>query len=207
MGLWNLCDDHGRMEYSEKRIKLQLFPADKIDVAKICGELREKGMICIYQVEGREYLQVSNFRKHQQIKDGDRASKFPEPTSEDLRNSARFSAQKTLEWKGKEGKGKETLLCRAGPDAANLRDQAKEVLEFLNERTGKNFHPVDANLDLIAARLRGGASVQDCKSIIARKRRQWATDEKMQEYLRPATLFNKTKFEQYRGELIEEAPP
>lgn len=94
------------------------------------------------------------------------------------------------------------------PDASpSLKEQAREILKFLNERTGKNFHPVDTNLDFIIARLRSGATVQDCKSVIAKKRREWIGDPKMAEYLRPATLFNKTKFEQYRGELVEESPP
>lgn len=107
IGLWNLCDDHGRMEYSPKRIKLQIFPADKIDVAKICGELREKSMIQVYTVEGHDYLEVFNFRKHQQIKDGDRASKFPDPSCADLRGQSPQIAQISQEGKGKEGKGKD----------------------------------------------------------------------------------------------------
>lgn len=110
IGLWNLCDDHGRMEYSPKRIKLQLFPSDKIDVAQICGDLRRNGQIILYSVEGKEYLQVTNFKKHQQIKDGSRSSKFPEPPAEifcaNLHESPQI-AQNSQEGKGKEGKGKD----------------------------------------------------------------------------------------------------
>lgn len=107
IGLWNLCDDHGRMEYSAKRIKLQIFPADRVDIAKICAELRGKSMIQIYESEGHEYLEVLNFRKHQQIKDGNRPSRFPDPPCADLRASAQNFAQNSQEGKGKEGKGKD----------------------------------------------------------------------------------------------------
>lgn len=82
-----------------------------------------------------------------------------------------------------------------------LRQQAIEVLLFLNEKTGRNYQPVPANVDMIVARLKQGASVDDCRAVIAKKCREWAADEKMTQYLRPATLFNATKFAQYQGEL------
>jgi uncharacterized phage protein (TIGR02220 family) len=37
--------------------------------------------------------------------------------------------------------------------------------------------------------------------VIAKKTREWLHDEHMTEYLRPATLFNRTNFAQYQGEL------
>ena len=97
------------------------------------------------------------------------------------------------------------------PDAAPLsqknseiKKQAIEVLEFLNEKTGKSFRPVDTNLKFIIARLKSGAHVEDCRAVIAKKYREWRGDQKMIDYVRPATLFNATKFEQYFGELNHE---
>jgi len=102
------------------------------------------------------------------------------------------------------------LNARGKPDADHLingktpsfRSEAIEVLQFLNEKTGRKFREGDTNLKLIVARLKSGASVQDCKTVIARKHRQWAKDDKMWPYLRPATLFNATKFENYLGECV-----
>lgn len=82
-----------------------------------------------------------------------------------------------------------------------LRPDALQVLNFLNEKTGRSYEPVPANVEMIVARMKEGASVEDCKAVVAKKCREWATDEKMSIYLRPATLFNRTKFAQYRGEL------
>ena len=79
---------------------------------------------------------------------------------------------------------------------------AREVLAFLNEKTGKAFHPTSTNLDLIIARLREGYTDVQCRQVIARKVREWLPDEKMAGYLRPATLFNREKFNQYAGELV-----
>jgi uncharacterized phage protein (TIGR02220 family) len=84
----------------------------------------------------------------------------------------------------------------------SLKSQALEVLQFLNEKTGRAYRPVDSNLKLIISRLKTGASVMDCRQVIAKKNREWRDDPKMSEYLRPATLFNAIKFEQYMGELV-----
>lgn len=86
-----------------------------------------------------------------------------------------------------------------------IKKQAIEVLAFLNEKTGRTFPATDksgptASLRMIMARLSNGATVENCRGVIARKARQWKDDPKMQEFLRPATLFRKTNFEQYLGE-------
>lgn len=85
----------------------------------------------------------------------------------------------------------------------SFKSQAIEVLQFLNEKTKRAYRPVDSNIKLITARLKSGVTVLDCRQVIAKKTREWKGNEKMAEYLRPATLFNATKFEQYVGELVE----
>jgi phage conserved hypothetical protein, C-terminal domain len=125
-----------------------------------------------------------------------------ESLSEDLQNPSR-----SLQQEQEQEQEQDIMLGKPNIPSLNseLKTQAKEVLAFLNERIGKQFRFVDTNLQLIEARLKSGATVQDCKSVIAKKRRDWIGDEKMAPYLRPATLFNKTKFEQYLGELGREA--
>lgn len=86
----------------------------------------------------------------------------------------------------------------------DLKTPAIEVLNFLNQKTGRNYKPVPANLEMIAARIKDGATVDELRMVVAKKCREWAADEKMNEYLRPATLFNRTKFAQYQGELLKE---
>lgn len=87
-------------------------------------------------------------------------------------------------------------------DQSSYRKMAVEVLDFLNMKAARAYRPVDANLKLIEARLKSGVTVLDCRQVIARKVREWKGDLKMEKYLRPETLFNSTKFEQYMGELI-----
>lgn len=80
------------------------------------------------------------------------------------------------------------------------RAQAVALLDFLNQKAGRQFRAVDATLKPIEGRLRSGATEQDCKGVIARKVRQWGTDPKMRAYLRPETLFAASHFESYLGE-------
>lgn len=78
IGLWNFADDEGRMVYSPKRIKMQILPADSADISELLGEIRGKSLIQVYAVDGIEYLQVTNFTKHQKI-DKRTASRLPSP--------------------------------------------------------------------------------------------------------------------------------
>lgn len=90
-----------------------------------------------------------------------------------------------------------------GSVAENQNAIAVRVLEFLNEKTRKSFKPVDANLRLVRKLLRDGYTEQDMRQVIAMKRRQWIDDDKRRAWLRPATLFDSTKFAQYVGELLK----
>lgn len=80
-------------------------------------------------------------------------------------------------------------------------DVAILLLQFLNTKTGRHYRPTAKTLEPIRARLREGATVAECRAVIARKCREWSADDFMRPYLRPATLFNATKFAQYVGEV------
>jgi len=89
------------------------------------------------------------------------------------------------------------------PNGRDYQAESKEVLAFLNEKTRKHFREVDATLAPIQARLKSGVDVQTCRTLIMRKVHDWLADEKMAKFLRPETLFNKTKFEGYLGEVTK----
>jgi uncharacterized phage protein (TIGR02220 family) len=81
---------------------------------------------------------------------------------------------------------------------ASKQQTALELLEFLNLKAGRSYRPVEENLRFIRARL-NTVTPDDIRGVIARKTREWLNTD-MAKYLRPATLFNATKFEQYMGE-------
>ena len=80
------------------------------------------------------------------------------------------------------------------------RPDAVEVLDYLNQKAGRAYRPLDVNLRLIKGRL-AESSLSECKAVIDAKVAEWARDPKMAQYLRPNTLFNATNYAQYVGQL------
>jgi uncharacterized phage protein (TIGR02220 family) len=87
-------------------------------------------------------------------------------------------------------------------NSKELRDAARRLITFLNQKANRKFRFAPKNLKPIMNRLRSGATEVQCRQIILRKCAQWCLDDKMHFYLRPETLFNATKFESYIGELV-----
>ena len=87
---------------------------------------------------------------------------------------------------------------------AKLAQDAKLVIDYLNAKTGSKYRYSKSSTKHILARLGEGFTVDDCKSVIDKKCNEWLTDPKMQQYLRPETLFA-GKFEGYLNQAP--APP
>jgi len=82
---------------------------------------------------------------------------------------------------------------------------AKDILEFLNDQTGRKFRPVDVNLNFITARLKQGYTPAQCRAVIVRKKREaLESDDFNVKWLRPATLFNNEKFNQYVADVPDQ---
>jgi uncharacterized phage protein (TIGR02220 family) len=86
--------------------------------------------------------------------------------------------------------------------APNTKDKPpySEIIDLLNKYSGKKFKfAIKATQEHINARWREGYTFNDFETVIKYKCRQWKDDDKMNPYLRPATLFG-TKFESYLNE-------
>ncbi len=94
-----------------------------------------------------------------------------------------------------------TTTLSGKPDLTPYRSQAKDALNRLNTLSGHNYRPVPANIDPIIARLKEGYTERDLRVVIGRKVNDWKGDEKMAEFLRPKTLFNRTNFATYAGQI------
>lgn len=72
-----------------------------------------------------------------------------------------------------------------------------DIIGYLNEKTGKAYKSTSRKTrSAIHARLEEGFRPEDFKAVIDRKCIDWLGDPKMEEFLRPETLFG-TKFESY----------
>mgnify|MGYP002813370639 CR=1 FL=1 len=75
--------------------------------------------------------------------------------------------------------------------------ESRVALFFLTEKSGKRFRETETNLGFIEARLKEPeVDIEGVKTMISRQCSLWLNTN-MAEYLRPETLFNKTKFDSY----------
>lgn len=79
IGLWTMCDREGRMEDRPKKIKMELFPADNIDIDAALSELHANNFVLRYEVNNIKLIQVVNFLKHQKPHHQEKASELPPP--------------------------------------------------------------------------------------------------------------------------------
>lgn len=87
-GLWTLADREGRMEDRPKKIKLQIFPGDDVDVNAGLDALASAGFIQRYEAGGARYIQVVSWSKHQSPHIKEAASTIPAPCSHGTGTSA-----------------------------------------------------------------------------------------------------------------------
>ena len=89
------------------------------------------------------------------------------------------------------------------PSRNSTRTPYKEIIYYLNERTGRNYkHTAKANQRVIKARMNEGYTLEDFKTVIDKKYDEWNNDTKMKKFLRPETLFS-TNFDRYLNEETE----
>ena len=77
-GLWVLADREGRLEDRPLRIKAEIFPyRDGIDIQAMLDWLDEKEFILRYTCEGKQFIQVNSFEKHQNPHKNEAPSEIP----------------------------------------------------------------------------------------------------------------------------------
>lgn len=77
-GLWLLADREGRLEDRPLRIKGELFPyREGLDMDALLNWLASNGFIVRYQVDGKRYIEIDNFVKHQNPHRNEPESEIP----------------------------------------------------------------------------------------------------------------------------------
>lgn len=85
-------------------------------------------------------------------------------------------------------------------------EETNKIIEYLNHRTGKKYSvKTKKTAQLIHKLLDNGFTVDDFRTVIDIKTQQWLNNEKMNQYLRPRTLFSE-KFEDYLNESSKQKP-
>lgn len=86
------------------------------------------------------------------------------------------------------------------PNKVVWTDETRHIIDYLNKRAGKKYSvKTKKTAQLIHKLLDNGFTVEDFERVIDIKCKQWLNNEKMNQYLRPRTLFSE-KFEDYLNE-------
>ena len=151
IGLWCLADKSGRLEDKPQKIKIQILPYDKHDVEHELTVLANTGMIIRYFSEGRKYIQVSSFTKHQRVHHTEKESEIPPwngeiTVNEPLKDGGLPEKEidvfplLLMERKGKERKGKD----KYGDAIMLTKNEHEKLLErFGEEATGRAIELLD----------------------------------------------------------------
>jgi len=78
-GLWAMADREGRLEDRPKKIKLNIFPGDNVDCDAGLTALHERGFVRRYTQDGKRFIQVLNWSKHQRPHSKEAPSTIPAP--------------------------------------------------------------------------------------------------------------------------------
>lgn len=78
-GLWCVADREGRLVDDPARLKVEILPYDRVNVDRLLQGLHEAGFILRFESEGRRYIQVVNFGRHQSPHVREPASTIPAP--------------------------------------------------------------------------------------------------------------------------------
>ncbi|CNI29023.1 transposase/IS protein [Yersinia frederiksenii] len=77
-GLWTIADKEGRLDDRPKKIKALVLPFDNVDCDELLQQLHQHNFITRYLVDGGAYLQINNWKKHQNPHCKESASEIPE---------------------------------------------------------------------------------------------------------------------------------
>lgn len=130
-----------------------------------------------------------------------KAQPLPESTCTNKQDSLYIC---TPEEEKKKEKEKKTIMpvsdetdCVDSPKKQKNKELYSEIVSYLNKKAGTKYRPSTPKTQaLIRARESEGFSLDDFKIVIDKKCAEWIGDERMEQYLRPETLFG-TKFEAY----------
>ena len=84
------------------------------------------------------------------------------------------------------------------PDSPPLMVAVRQIVDHLNEKAGTKYMASSrATVEMIKARLNERWTVEDHIKVIDNMTAAWKGDPKMEEYIRPSTLFARAHFEEY----------
>jgi hypothetical protein len=103
----NYADDEGNLAEDLMELKVRILPNNDVDIKSLLGELINVGMVKKYEVEGKHYLHITNFKNHQVINRPSKPQCPLPPWESDSMSAHKVFSESSRGKEGMEGKGKE----------------------------------------------------------------------------------------------------
>lgn len=127
------CDDYGLFDGRLLILKAKLFPLKDISLEEIAENLNalvEKGLVFPYEVDGKPYLKIKTWDKHQQTRS--QKSKYPAPNPEeasDINGNQDNAPEKSSDINGNQLKSND-IKCHRNP----IQNESESIKRVRDER-------------------------------------------------------------------------
>lgn len=145
-GLWTIADKEGRLDDRPKKIKAMLLPFDEADCDALLQQLNDYKFISRYQVNGDCYIQISNWKKHQNPHCKEAASEIPEPVEND-KSTGQEQCKEDAEEEKKDSESSQTVENKGTPELHGASMVQSSVENSLNPADSLNLIPDSLNPD------------------------------------------------------------
>lgn len=139
-GLWTIADKEGRLDDRPKKVKAMVLPFDDVDCNELLQQLHNHKFINRYQVKDEQFIQINNWKKHQNPHCKEAASEIPEPVENDCSTGQEQCKDSEDEDKQDEEQPQVTEIKEA-PDKHGASSVQESVENNLNPADSLNLIP------------------------------------------------------------------
>ena len=144
-GLWTIADKEGRLDDRPKKIKAMLLPFDEADCDVLLQQLNDHKFIIRYRVNGECYIQISNWKKHQNPHCKEAASEIPAPIEND-KSTGQEQCKEVAEEEKKDSESLQDVENKGAPELHGTSMVQESVENSLNPADSLNLIPDSLNL-------------------------------------------------------------
>lgn len=138
-GLWTIADKEGRLDDRPKKVKALVLPFDNVDCDELLQQLHDRKFIQRYQVQDGAYIQITNWKKHQNPHCKEAPSEIPEYCEADTKQE---------EEQVKKDESTVQVQCNSGANQSQVIDnndaQLKHSASTVQEPVENNLNPADS---------------------------------------------------------------
>lgn len=145
-GLWTIADKEGRLDDRPKKIKAMLLPFDEADCDDLLQQLNDHKFIIRYRVNGECYIQISNWKKHQNPHCKEAASEIPAPLEND-KSTGQEQCKEDAEEEKKDSESIQNVENKGAPELHGTSMVQESVEDSLNPADSLNLIPDSLNPD------------------------------------------------------------